>query len=316
MEMQVQEQLKKDACIKSLHSKQEGLRTKVCALQDSLDAMKGRLHNEKSKRRKVMFDEESKRKRMQNEIEELNDWIFELDEERKVAEANEKEVREKYYNAVKDAQTRLHRWRQEREIRRDAENKMAEQDKHAKKQAKMYAHLLADFNEITTDHKRSMQKEWDDEEAARKHGGGRRWPIWVVQLICELLVTGTPPSAIPQIIQTFCETLLREKPKELPSVNFVRECRVIMEVIGETIVAIKLAHVAKWDQLWYDGTTRRQIPFGALIIGMLAGDNNMMDPVVVSSCIFMENETSETQAEGIVDKVRVMMWFGHWLAGG
>ena len=49
---------------------------------------------------------------------------------------------------------------------------------------------------------------------------------------------------------------------------------------------------------------------------MLAGDNNMMDPVVVSSCIFMENETSETQAEGIVDKVRVMMWFGHWLAGG
>ncbi len=37
---------------------------------------------------------------------------------------------------------------------------------------------------------------------------------------CELLVTGTPPSAIPQIIQTFCETLLREKPKELPSVNF------------------------------------------------------------------------------------------------
>lgn len=285
-------------------------------MQDSLDAMKGRLHNEKSKRRKVMFDEESKRKRMQNEIEELNDWIFELDEERKVAEANEKEVREKYYNAVKDAQTRLHRWRQEREIRRDAENKMAEQDKHAKKQAKMYAHLLADFNEITTDPKRSMQKEWDDEEAARKHGGGRRWPIWVVQLICELLVTGTPPSAIPQIIQTFCETLLREKPKELPSVNFVRECRVIMEVIGETIVAIKLAHVAKWDQLWYDGTTRRQIPFGALIIGMLAGDNNMMDPVVVSSCIFMENETSETQAEGIVDKVRVMMWFGHWLAGG
>ena len=193
---------------------------------------------------------------------------------------------------------------------------MAEQDNHAKKQAKMYAHLLEDFNEISKDPKRSMQKEWDDEEAARNHGGGQRWPTWVVQLICELLVTGTPPSAIPQIIQTFCETLLREKPKELPSVNFVRECRVIMEVIGETIVAIKLAHVAKWDQLWYDGTTRRQIPFGALIIGMLAGDNNMIDPVVVSSCIFMENETSETQAEGIVDKVRVMMWFGHWLAGG
>jgi hypothetical protein len=56
-----------------------------------------------------------------------------------------------------------------------------------------------------------------------------------------------------------------------------------MEVIGKTIVAIKLAHAPKWDQLWYEGTTRRQIPFGALIIGMLAGDNNMIGPVVVLS---------------------------------
>jgi hypothetical protein len=78
-----------------------------------------------------------------------------------------------------------------------------------------------------------------------------------------------------------------------------------MEVIGETIAAIKLAHTPKWDQLWYNGTTCRQILFGALIIGMLAGDNNMIDPVVVSLCIFMGNKTSETQAKGIVDKVRV-----------
>ncbi len=43
---------------------------------------------------------------------------------------------------------------------------MAEQDKHAKKQHEMYAHLLEDFNEITADPKRSMQREWDDEETA------------------------------------------------------------------------------------------------------------------------------------------------------
>ena len=49
---------------------------------------------------------------------------------------------------------------------------------------------------------------------------------------------------------------------------------------------------------------------------MLAGDNNMIDPVVVSSYIFMENETSETQAEGIVDKVRVSFWYRQWLASG
>jgi hypothetical protein len=53
-----------------------------------------------------------------------------------------------------------------------------------------------------------MQREWDDEETARKNGGKQGWPPWVVQLICELLVTGTPPGAIPQTIQTFCETLV------------------------------------------------------------------------------------------------------------
>jgi hypothetical protein len=63
-------------------------------------------------------------------------------------------------------------------------------------------------------------------------------------------VTGAPPSAIPQIIMTFCETLLQEKPTELPSVNFVRECPVIVEVIGKTIAAIKLANVPRKDQLW------------------------------------------------------------------
>ena len=67
-----------DECVKSLHTKQDGLRTKLCALQDSLGAMKGRLHDEKSKHWKVMFDEELKRKWLENEIQDLNNWIFDL----------------------------------------------------------------------------------------------------------------------------------------------------------------------------------------------------------------------------------------------
>ncbi len=241
---------------------------------------------------------------MEEEFHNLINWIFELDDERKAAEANERDALDKYYNAVSDAQLRLHKWHQERKKRREAEDKSAEKDKSAKKQLEMYAHLLEEFKTATADPKPSMQKEWDNEEAARRHGGKRSWPPGVVQLICEPLVAGTPPSAIPQIIQTFCKTLLWEKPKELPSVNFIRECRVIVKVIGKTIVVIKLANVPKWDQLWFDGTTRRQIPFGALIIGMLAGDDDMIDPVIVSSCIFMESESSEVQADGIIEKVR------------
>jgi len=65
------------------------------------------------------------------------------------------------------------------------------------------------------------------------------------------------------------ETLYLEAPDELPSINFVRECRVLVEVMGETITAIKLANASQWSQLWTDSTTRRQIPFTALIIGVL-----------------------------------------------
>jgi hypothetical protein len=64
--------------MKSLHTKQDSLRTKLCALQDSLDAFKGHLHDEKSMHRKVMFDEELKRKWLENEIQDLNNWIFDL----------------------------------------------------------------------------------------------------------------------------------------------------------------------------------------------------------------------------------------------
>jgi len=98
------------------------------------------------------------------------------------------------------------------------------------------------------------------------------------------------------------ETLYKEEPDELPSINIVRECRVFVEVMGETLTAIKLANVPEWSQLWTDATTRRQITFTTLIIGVLA-ESGDIDPVVISSCIFMEDETSEMQVDGIVKKV-------------
>ncbi len=49
-------------------------------------------------------------------------------------------------------------------------------------------------------------------------------------------------------------------------------------------------------------TTLRQIPFTALIVGILS-ESGVIDPVVISSCIFMDDETSEMQADGILNKV-------------
>ncbi len=149
-----------------------------------------------------------------------------------------------------------------------------------------------------------MKKEWVNnyDDGHRTRGGSHHWPPWVLQMICELLINGTAPTAVPSAIQSIYQTLYDEPPEELPSVNFVCECRVVVEIIGETMVAIKLGHAEIWDQLWTDSTTRRQIPFTALIIGILADSGNI-DPIVVSSCIFMEDEISETQVDGIVNKV-------------
>ena len=138
-----------------------------------------------------------------------------------------------------------------------------------------------------------------------RHGGVRRWPIWIVQLICELLVDGAPPSSIPGIIQTTYSTYNQKPPTNLPLVNFVRQYRVIIQIIGETLAAIKLARVEKWSQLFTDGTTRRQISFQNLIIGFMK-DDNQLDPVVVSSCIFLEDETSEKQTDGILKKLNLL----------
>jgi hypothetical protein len=152
-----------------------------------------------------------------------------------------------------------------------------------------------------------MKKEWDENVADGKHtkGGSRCWPTWVVLMVCKLLINGTAPSAVPTNIQTIYEALYNEQPEELPSVNFVRECRVIVEVMCETMAAIKIASSLEWGQLWTDATTKRQIPFTVLIVGLL-GNNTNLDPVVISSCIFMEDERSQLQADGIVKKVNAL----------
>ena len=54
--------------------------------------------------------------------------------------------------------------------------------------------------------------------------GGARWPLWVTEVCCELLVNGSPPSAIPSSIGTFTATLYNKEPKKLPSLNYVRQC--------------------------------------------------------------------------------------------
>ena len=133
--------------------------------------------------------------------------------------------------------------------------------------------------------------------------GGGRYPLWVAQACIKLLLSGTPPSAVPTNIAIMYETLYQKEAKMIPSKQFVRQMRACIEVMGETITALLLTNASaeQWKQIFFDTTSRRQIPFQTVIIGLM--NNGKIDPIVLSSHIFMADESSETTVDSIFDKV-------------
>jgi len=117
-------------------------------------------------------------------------------------------------------------------------------------------------------------------------------------------VTGTLPSAIPSNIGILYNILTGEKADDLPSANFRRQCRQVVQVLGETMTAMKLSEAPKemWKQIFFDATTRHQTPFQAVIIGLL-GEDGILDPVIVSSCIFLEDKSAETTVDNMIEKI-------------
>ena len=70
--------------------------------------------------------------------------------------------------------------------------------------------------------------------------------------------------------------------------------------MNEILAALRLGKATSWHQLFTDGTSRRQIAFQNLVIALM--EDGKLDPVIVSSCIFIKDETSEKQVEGILEK--------------
>jgi len=159
--------------------------------------------------------------------------------------------------------------------------------------------LLETYQESYSSTPLRMKRVW----SKGVRGGGGRWDVWAVQLICELLVIGVPCPAIPKTIEAMYETLYHMAPEEIPSVNFVRQCRTIVQIAGEEMVAMALADHATWDQFFHDATTRRHCAFETLIVGCLSEDYEM-ETIIVSSCIFLDDESSEGVVEALFAKVR------------
>ena len=148
---------------------------------------------------------------------------------------------------------------------------------------------------------RTIQLEIKKERPVGRRGGAKRWPVHTLLLICKMLVNGTDLVAVPANIQILCALFTGVEAEELPSVNFVRECRVVLQNLNETLSAFRLGHADTWHQVFTDGTTRRQIAFQNIVIVLMEDGN--LDPVIVSSCMYVENETSERCAQSIIETV-------------
>ena len=153
----------------------------------------------------------------------------------------------------------------------------------------------------------TIQLQIKKERPIGRRGGASRWPVHVVLLICELLVNGTPPTVVRKNIQTTSAFFTGQETSEPPpSVNFIRGCRSVLQIINEALSALRLGTAETWHQLFTDGTSRRQIAFQNLVIALM--ENGKLDPVIVLSCMVVEDETSENQVKSITDMVRYIYY--------
>ena len=100
----------------------------------------------------------------------------------------------------------LAKWRNKCDARRDSEDELARVAREVNSLDEVLQRYKSAMEE-SAGKKKQMKKEWKDDEAASFKGGGWSWPVGVVQLICEFLVIGTPPSSTPGNIRIMYETL-------------------------------------------------------------------------------------------------------------
>ena len=107
-------------------------------------------------------------------------------------------------------------------------------------------------------------------EFGKVHEGNRgqaTWLLYVWELIIEQLVNGTPPSSVNPNIVTFIKKLSPSIViRELPSIWTIRRARTVLLAIVQTLATYRIAKAGKWEQMFTDGTSRKQVTFQDLII--------------------------------------------------
>ena len=266
---------------------------RVRKIGNQCDTAAAQVLEEKQKRCVQVASEVEKRRLVEQTVDELYDWVDELhaeiNQQKKAAKLAKKETKSTIKSKLR--------------LETVAKNRLS-MLKALKSQLHEAKDMLADesHQREALERMQTIKLEIKRQRSVGRRGGSGKWPVHVVLLICELLVNGTPPSAIPANIQTTSAAFTGAEATELPSINFVRQCRTVLQNLNETLSALRLGKADTWHQLFTDGTTRRQIAFQNLVIALMV--DGKLDPVIVSSCMILEDETSETQVKSIMNTVR------------
>ena len=136
-------------------------------------------------------------------------------------------------------------------------------------------------------------------------GGYLRWTVHTAMLICKVLLNWTPPSTIPDNIQTMSAAFTGSEVNEITLLDYVRKCCVFVQNLNSMLAACNLGKAENYHQIFTDSTTRRQITFHNLLIGLMTDGD--FESVIFSSCIWLKNEISEKQVEAVKNKVQRWM---------
>ena len=128
----------------------------------------------------------------------------------------------------------------------------------------------------------------------------------VVFLIMQLLVGGAKPTAIHAIMQVFHYQFTGKGADEIPSVSFIRKCRMYCYIMNDLLAAIRMGRALLWPAFYHDGTSRRQLSLYNLLIAIQdewSNGNGNDSPMIVSSCMIPIDGTADSIHSTIKTKV-------------
>ena len=86
--------------------------------------------------------------------------------------------------------------------------------------------------------------------------------------------------------------------QELPSIRFVRRCRSVLLHVTKTLASFQIGKANSYEQLFSDGTSRRQTSIQNVIIRFLLDGG--FKTITLSTSIIAEDETSESLSKSIM----------------